>query len=99
MIADLGHPRGTWLSIGFIRIECMVVVAIVGILRATAVPNLLGQQPKYWLNSAARQVMGHLLTVRMKVVRQNRRVQLFFSDDHQYNVDDDANRDTTVDDY
>lgn len=53
MIADVGHPRGTSRSNGVSRIELVVVVAMVGILGALTVPNLLGQLPQYHLSGAA----------------------------------------------
>ena len=41
MIADGDHPRGPPSSNGSSRIELMVVVAMIGLLSAMAVPNLL----------------------------------------------------------
>jgi Tfp pilus assembly protein FimT len=79
------------------QIELLVVVAMVGLLGAMAVPNLLDQRPKYRLNGAARQLMGDLLAARMQAVSQHRRVQPVFPDDHLDKGCDDANGDTTVD--
>ena len=81
---------------GFTLVEVMISVGIVAILAAFTVPNLLGQMPKYRLNGASRQLMGDLLAARMRAVSQNRKVQVFFPDAHQYKICDDANGDGTV---
>jgi type IV fimbrial biogenesis protein FimT len=83
---------------GFTLIELIVIIAIVAIFAAIAVPNFLSYIPKSRLNGAARQVMGDLMAARMKAVKLNHRVKVFFYSDHQYKICDDANNDGTVDD-
>jgi type IV fimbrial biogenesis protein FimT len=82
---------------GFTVIDLIISVAVLGILAAIAVPNLQPLLTKYRLNGATREVMGDLMAARMKAVSQHRRVKVFFTDDHHYNVCDDANGDNTVD--
>jgi len=83
---------------GLSLVEVLIVVGIVGILMAISVPNVLSQLPKYRLNGAARQLMGELMAARMKAVSQNKKVRIFFPDNHQYKICDDANGDNRVDD-
>ena len=82
---------------GFSIAEVLIAVSVVGILAAISVPNLIGQLPKYRLNGATRQIVGELIAARMKAVSQNRKVKIFFLNDHQYQICDDANKDGTVD--
>jgi type IV fimbrial biogenesis protein FimT len=74
-----------------------MAMAVLSILAAIALPNLQPLMRKYQLNGAARQVMGDLMAARMKAVSQHRKVKLFFSESHEYNVCDDADGDGTVD--
>ncbi|MBU4184602.1 MAG: GspH/FimT family pseudopilin [Proteobacteria bacterium] len=83
---------------GFTIIEMMIVIAIMAILTGIAVPNYLAYLPKSRLNGAARQVMGDLMAARMKAVKLNHRVKVFFYSNHEYKICDDANNDTTIDD-
>ena len=81
---------------GFTLIELIVIIAIVAVFAAIAVPNFLSYMPKHRLNGAARQVMGDLMAARMKAVKLNHRVKVFFYSNHQYKICDDANNNGTV---
>jgi type IV fimbrial biogenesis protein FimT len=85
---------------GFTLIEIIVAFAVLAIVASIAVPGLLSQMPKWRLNGAARQVMGDLMAARMKAVKLNHRVKVFFFfvDDHQYRICDDVNEDDIVTD-
>ena len=81
---------------GFTLIELIIIIAIVSVLAGIAVPNFLSYMPKSRLNGAARQVMGDLMAARMKAVKLNHRVKVFFYSDHQYKICDDADNNGTV---
>jgi len=74
----------------------MIVIAIMAIFAGIAIPNYLAWLPKSRLNGAARQVMGDLMAARMKAVKLNHRVKVFFYSNHEYKICDDANNNGTV---
>lgn len=82
---------------GFTLAELMVVIAIIGITTAIAIPYFVGQMPRYRLNGAARQVMGDLMWARMEAVSQNNEFKIFFLNNHEYRILDDDNNDGSVD--
>ncbi len=78
---------------GFTLAELMVVIAIIGITTAIAIPYFVGQMPRYRLNGAARQVMGDLMWARMEAVSQNNEFKVFFLNSHEYKILDDDDND------
>ena len=82
---------------GFTVIDLAIGMAMVSILAVVALPSIQSLMMKYRVSGAAREIMGDLMAARMKAVSQHRRVKVFFIDDHQYKICDDANGDNTVD--
>jgi type II secretion system protein H len=85
-------------AFGFTTTELMTALCIIGILAALAVPNILGQMPRYRLSGAARQIMSDLMWSRMQAVSQKNEFMVFLSNDHEYTILDDDDNDGTVDD-
>ncbi len=77
--------------------EIMIVIAIIGIVGAIAIPGFMSMMPGMRLNGAARMVMGDLMAARMKAVKLNQRTKVFFDNNHQYRICDDADNNGTVD--
>ena len=85
-----GYPAG------FTTIELIICVAIIGIMTAIGVPNYLSYIPKARLNGATRMVISDLMAARMKAVQLNTRTKVFFINNYEYKICDDANGDGTV---
>lgn len=64
---------------GFTLIEILVVVAVIGIVAAVAIPSILGWRPNYKLGQAGKDLYSTLQTARMLAVKRNINVQVIFN--------------------
>jgi Tfp pilus assembly protein FimT len=64
---------------GFSLHELMVIIGILAIVCAIAMPNLIGWLPKYRMSSAARELLGAMEFARLTAVRQNAEVVVSFN--------------------
>ncbi len=82
---------------GFTLIELMVVIALIAILTAIAIPSYQTFMVRSRLKGAARQVMSDLMNARMMAVSLNQNVKVHIEGDgHTYQIWSDANNDGTV---
>jgi len=66
--------------------ELILVVAVMGIMAAIAIPSFMRFLPGMRLNGAARQVMGDLMDARMEAVKRNSEYKVFFLNNHEYKI-------------
>jgi len=77
-------------SSGFSFMELMVVIAMIGILSAVALPGLLRGLPEQRLKNAARNLYADMQRARLLAVKENRSVSVRFGDNFYY-FDNDGN--------
>jgi len=72
---------------GFTILELMIVVSIIVVMSAIAVPNFTNWAPKFRLWSATDDIVKHLMLARMSAISQNRDVVVtFFKEDRKYRI-------------
>ena len=90
--------RNAGNQVGFTLMELITVMAVMAIMAAVAIPAFMGLLPGIRLNGAARQVMGDLMDARMAAVKKNNQYKVFFLNNHEYKILDDANGNGVDDD-
>ncbi len=66
-------------AFGFTLVQLLIVVSIIAILSAAAVPGLVNWLPAYRLSSAARDVLSALELARLAAIRENAGVAVTFT--------------------
>jgi prepilin-type N-terminal cleavage/methylation domain-containing protein len=64
---------------GFTLVELMVVIAVIGILLAIAVPNFLSWQPNMRLRSAARDIFSVMSRAKIEAIKRHANVTVLFN--------------------
>ena len=76
---------------GFTLAEMLVVVSILTIMSAIAMPTYLAFQPGFRLNGGAREILVKLMWARAEAVEENSTYVVTFPNNHSLNIFKDSN--------
>lgn len=82
---------------GFTLLGQLITLTLAGIMLSIAIPGYLKVMPRHRLNGAVRLLTGDLMWARMKAIERNNRHRIFFLNDYEYRILDDADNDGAVD--
>jgi type II secretion system protein H len=82
---------------GFTLVELIIVLAIMAILSAIALPSFQNYMAQRRLSGATRELYGNLSLARLKAVTMNQWIALNIDDGHRYTIFKDDNKDGIVD--
>jgi len=86
--ADLPAKQQGQGNRGFSLIEMLVVIGIIGIVAAIAIPNFASWRERQAVNSAANSLLSHMKQARAVAMAENRSVKITFAgDNYTYDAD------------
>ncbi len=82
---------------GFSLVEVLVVITVVAILTAVAIPSYRTYMAQRRLNGATRELQTNLMAMRMQAVTENRWIAMNIDSNHQYTIFRDVNKNGVLD--
>ncbi|RPI76928.1 MAG: prepilin-type N-terminal cleavage/methylation domain-containing protein [Desulfobacteraceae bacterium] len=80
------HMKREYFCAGFSLVELMVVIAVISILMAIAVPAFFAWKPNYQLQRAARDLYSNMQKVKIEAIKRNTNVVIVFNPPNTYTI-------------
>ncbi len=82
---------------GFSLSECIIVMAVMAIMAAIALPNYGNFMGQRRLNGSFRQIQTDLMLLRMQAINENRNIAMAVTGTNQYTIFNDRNNNGVID--